>query len=452
MPAEAKSNGGIRTGRALRFPFFSDHSVPSIFFVLLLVKAVIAFLVLPSVTTLLGSNYQADLFPDRYDLIAGNLVDGNGYRMYPDTSLTMIRSPGFIVILAGIFALFGKSLLAVQVAQFFMSAIIAMIIYVISYRILLSKLVSLIAVTIFLFHPVSMISDTRGGTDTTLALCLTATLLLLFQAIESMRAKHFVFAGLALGYTMLVKASVAFILPSIFLFLVLFSTRGKHPLTLTKNFLLLGLAASVVMTPWIVRNFEISGEFVPTMTSGPMAVFQGEEGVRLGFSGKDSWVVFNEVADEQNQIGHEMGLRMREDFFPQFYDIKDEVNFYNELGRRAWAEYRANPTLLARAMVHNSWAFWFQGRTEMATFINIIIMVPFICLSAYGGFVMVRQNKWTWLLIVSVVAFYLPHIVILAVARYSAPLIPIMAILSAGALHRLLRHSESEAFTRGVPV
>ena len=49
----------------------------------------------------------------------------------------------FVLVLAGIFALFGKSLLMVQIVQYLMSAVTAAIVYLISQRLFGVKLVSL---------------------------------------------------------------------------------------------------------------------------------------------------------------------------------------------------------------------------------------------------------------------------------------------------------------------
>ena len=185
------------------------------------------------------------------------------------------------------------------------------------------------------------------------------------------------------------------------------------------------------MTPWVVRNFEISGRFVPTMTVTGLAIFQGEEAERNAGNGEDSKDLLNDAAEEQLRIGHEMGLRMREDFFPQFYRVQDEIAFYDELGRRGWTQYREHPALLARAIVHNCWAFWFQGRTYKATLINIIVMLPFILIFLCGAVVAVRRERRSWILVISVVMYVLPHLVIIAVARYSAAVVPLMCVLAA---------------------
>lgn len=403
------------------------------FIAMLIIKAVIAFVVFPRLTHTLGANYHSDLFPDDYDLIANNLIHGHGYRVYADTSETMLRSPGFVLVLAAIFALFGKSLLAVQVVQYFMSAAVAAMVYLIARRLSSVRRVALVAAGIFLFNPVSMMSDTRGGEDTTLTFCLTLALWLLLRALDSKRPRDFALTGLALGYTMLVKASVALIFPAIFLFLA-WPCTTRVRLILLRNFAIIGVLAALVMAPWVVRNYEISGKFEPTMTIAGLALFQGEEAERIGAPGEDSWQRLDDASQEQLAIGHQMGLRMREDFFPQFYTIGDEIAFYHELAHRAWAAYRADPVLFARVVIHNIWAFWFQGRTAKATLLNVIGMLPFLAVSILGAAIAVRRERRHWILVIAVLAYILPHLVIIAVARYSTAVMPLMSVLAAGVL------------------
>ena len=81
------------------FPKVSARAVVTVFLLLLFLKAVIAFALIPGLTHALGENYKSNVFPDDYDLIADNLINGHGYRVYTDTSETMLRSPGFVLVL-----------------------------------------------------------------------------------------------------------------------------------------------------------------------------------------------------------------------------------------------------------------------------------------------------------------------------------------------------------------
>jgi 4-amino-4-deoxy-L-arabinose transferase-like glycosyltransferase len=413
----------------------SKATVVRLFLLLLAIKAIIAFVAFPLIAHVLGSNYHSDLFPDQYDLIAENLATGNGYRVFTDTAPTMLRSPGFVVVLAGIFYLFGKSILAVQIAQYFMSAGTAIFVYMIAKRLVELPLVSIVAAAVYLFHPMVLVSDSRGGVDTMLMLCMTISTWMLYRAVDRRRVVDFALLGLAFGTTMLVKPSVALILPAVGLFLMLARSVWQSSLVLLiRNFVITGLVAGLILVPWVARNYEISGHFVPTMTVGGLALFQGVEVVKHEGENKDHLELLDDAAVRQSRIAHEMGLHVHEDFFPQFYNVDDELKFYNELGRRAWEDYRNHPMLLVRAIVHNSWSFWFQGRTETATILDLFIMIPFLALSTIGAVLIIRREPRGWILVISIVAFMLPHLVIIALARHCSTIIPLLAVLTSGCL------------------
>ena len=93
----------------------TQRALVLIFGATLVVKLALMLLVIPTMAEYLP--YSIANFGDRYDRIAENLLAGNGYRIYPETSETLLRSPGYVFLLTGIFYLFGKSLLAAQVAN-----------------------------------------------------------------------------------------------------------------------------------------------------------------------------------------------------------------------------------------------------------------------------------------------------------------------------------------------
>ena len=84
-----------------------------------LASAVHVVLVLGVLPWALGlhAHYWAQNFPDGYDLIAQNLVDGNGYRYFSDTALTLQRTPAYPLLLAAIFGVFGHQLIAAVRSQ-----------------------------------------------------------------------------------------------------------------------------------------------------------------------------------------------------------------------------------------------------------------------------------------------------------------------------------------------
>jgi hypothetical protein len=119
----------------------------------------------------LPQDYAAGRFADGYDYIAWNLVQGNGYRVSPDTSLTMLRTPGFVLLLALILAVFGKSLVAVQVVNLVLCSVTAVLTHVLARKAGLTKTAATIAALVFFLHPGMVVADSRAGVATTSMIC-----------------------------------------------------------------------------------------------------------------------------------------------------------------------------------------------------------------------------------------------------------------------------------------
>jgi 4-amino-4-deoxy-L-arabinose transferase-like glycosyltransferase len=415
----------------MRFSFYRFSSLNLLVFCMLILKAALLLAVFPWLLAKLEHNYQAAHFPDGYGLIAANWANGNGYRMFSDTGLTMLRSPGFIMILASIFWLFGKSLFAVQSLQLLMSYVTAAIIFYLAKRLFNSNLISLLASFIFLFHPAVLIAESRGGIESTLMLYFTACVAFSYRLMDNPKWQNFFYFGILFGWTVLVKSVVALYFPALTAVALMQRPKGLSISTLLLRFFVAGLISVLIQVPWIIRNYEISGEFVPTMSVSGLALFQGMYMVKNAESEKDSWLLLEEAKNEQFKLADNMKLRMHKNMFPQFDSPRDEINFYNQLKRLAMIEYMESPGLVWKAIKHNSWAFWFQGRTQKATMLNFIVVAPMLILMVWGAKLAITKTHDAWLLLIAIFAYIAPHLLILAMARYHIIIMPLISIFVA---------------------
>jgi 4-amino-4-deoxy-L-arabinose transferase-like glycosyltransferase len=399
--------------------------------VAVVVKAILLFGLLPNFHAQFFRNYSSEGFADGYDLIAWNLVQGNGYRMYPDASLTMLRTPAYVLLLAFIFSVFGKHLVVVQIANLLFSSITAILTRVLAHQVGLSPAAATIAALLFFFHPGILVSETRGGLECMLTLCLVVSVLYALRAIKGLKFSEFAIAGIVNGLAMLTKSSVAPVLPVLFLYSMWKTSDAFVRRKLLAGMAICGFATVLVMTPWIMRNYLLSGEFVPTMTLDGMAVFQGSYLIKHLDSDLEYFEIFNHASDEQTAIAKAMGLKTKGWFFVQFFTVEDEVSFYRELGRRGIEEYRREPRLILQGILHNAWHFWVGGRTHKATIFNAILTLPLLALSIIGLRTGIKMGLNVLPFILITIAFMIPYLLILAVARYHIPLVPFMAILAA---------------------
>jgi 4-amino-4-deoxy-L-arabinose transferase-like glycosyltransferase len=397
----------------------------------IVIKGLLLFAVLPLFHHGVAEVYKADDFPDGYDFIAQNLLEGHGYRMYPNTSETLLRAPGFVIILAGIFAIAGKSLPAVKAFNMLMSLLTGWLLFRLASRVTGSWLAAMIASAIFLLYPGTVIVESRGGLEATFTFSIVLFMLLFYRALDTLRYRDFALVGAVFGFSLLIKSTLALALPILFLFSVVRRRERASLWRLTSLFATSALAASLVLSPWVIRNYNLTGEFIPTSTLGGLAAFQGLYVVEHPSSGKQHGELLNEAAEEQVRIARDMGFRSLPDFFPQFYSAADEVRYYRALGDSAKAKYEDSPSLLLKVGIHNLWAFWFQGKTSKATTMNMVLTIPFLILSAAGACVARRRRFCVGPLLLVVTVFVAVHLPLIAVARFYIPLVPLLAVPAA---------------------
>jgi len=399
-----------------------------VFVLLSCLNACLVFVAVPQLIKLAPGDYYVGLFPDGYDLIAENLVSGNGYRFYPETSPTLYRVPGYIFLLALLFGVFGKNLFAAQLLNVLIVSLTAVIIMKLSRVIVDHDGVSFFAALLFLFHPATILSESRAGVENLMTLGVTLFLYILYRALDARRTRLFVLAGITFGLSLLVKQSHLFFVVLIVPLVFYRAAKEKALPEAARNLMVMFLCAGAVYCPWVVRNYMVSGEFVPTMTVRGSASFQGLH-INISDPGEDVQRRMNNAARRQNVIAREAGYNFREGYMQHFYKTSDEVAFDKLLYGIVVREYTRNPALLVSTAMKNSLRFWFQGRTRKATMLNVVIVLPYLCLALAGVVVGLRRRLKIVPMLVLIVAFMIPHLPMIALARHQTPLIPVLCIL-----------------------
>jgi 4-amino-4-deoxy-L-arabinose transferase-like glycosyltransferase len=343
----------------------------------------------------------------------------------------MLRTPGFVLPLAALFWMFGHSLVAAKIFNLVCSVLTAWCVYALGHRVSNDRRVGALAAAATFFHPAVILADSRGGLESLLCLGIAGTLLLVYRAMRTDSLRDYVFAGLAFGAVLLIKSSAALFPPLLFLALWATQRTWQHFWHAFGRVFVFGIAAVALSVPWIWRNYEVSHAFVPTMTNGGLAAFQGVYVVKHWDSGREHYALIDEADAEQEAIAKQMGLRYRSGFFQTFYTPQDEITYYSRLGTLATEQYREDPGLLVRAVLFNLRGFWMQGRTARATQLNTIVVLPFLALVAAGCWVAWRRRLPVSVLLLFSAGFMAAHLPIIGVARYHVPVIPPLAIVLA---------------------
>lgn len=407
-----------------------------------LIQVLVLFLAIPVFTEYFPGAYMINSFPDGYDKLAANVLAGNGYRFFPDTSETLMRTPGYPLFLALIFYFFPNSLVAVKIVNLTLGLLTAWIVAALAWRFTANKVAIIFASLLFLLHPATIFAQSRGGVESLFTFCTVGFVLAMCRAFEQKKLSDYVIAGVFLGLLTLVKSTGIFF--PIFLLGCLVATRKRNVIVKfwMPRLVLMGSIMLVVLLPWFIRNYSLVNQFIPTMTVSGIAAFDGLYACKNYSFDTNANQLHHEASRRRNEIVERLDLRdYSSGYFPYFFNAKDEVDFNQYLLRSVFEEYRNSPGLLLQCSLLNAFNFWFAGRTWSSTYLNMLIQIPYLILSTIGIYFCTKggYGKQMFPILAFAAYFFILHLPINAIARYSVPLIPFLAIFSGIALDELQR-------------
>lgn len=415
-------------------PALEKQRLRSISLVLLaafLVQAMVLFVVLPNLGDLVSPEYGVG-FGDLYDQIANNLMQGKGYRIEPNLGETMMREPGYPLFLVCVFKVGGYHIEAARLANLLLAVGIAFMMMRLARRVTNDRAAALIATLLFLFYPGILIAEARGGVEIAFIFVVMLFMLALHDAVEKGHIWRYLVAGSLLGVVVLVRSTPLLFPVFLLAFLMLTTSGAGERLKLVFRIALLVLAMVAVMSPWIIRNYMLVHEVVPTATVAGIAAQEGQYTCQNLSFDSNFRTSQREAAHERNQVASQMGVPFEGWYYQYFYTPRDEQQFNQLLLHRAAGEYGKHPALLAQCVGKNLVNIWFLGKTWRATLLNAAMQVPLLGLALSGVYLLWKRGGLRKLGIILMFVLYIiaVQVPIIAHARHSIPLVPFLAILA----------------------
>jgi hypothetical protein len=407
---------------------------------LALLHVTILFMVIPAISSRLTTSFNQEGYPDGYDQLAANLVAGHGYRFYPETALTVMREPGYPFLLAGLFLAFGPSFAVMKFCNLLFAFATAWMMVPIARRIIPDGQwrevpLYLLPSLFFLIHPGTLLAECRGGLEIIFAFLIVSFMRTALYAVETSSTLAYASAGLILGVTVLIRSTP--ILFSIFLLAYLLTMRQTLRSRVATVFRIgvMIIAMFFVLSPWIIRNFRLTGKFMPTTSVFGVSAQAGEYINEHLFDGKPMWILDREASRVRDKFALDSGYAFEDGpqgYYQTFYKTSDEIAFSHYLAELTLAKYKEHPLLFARCLGQNLFNFWFSGKTFTATALDVAVQLPYLLLALVG---VIRSSKnenakTVRILVLFVGYLMLIHAPILAQARYSIPLVPFLSVLA----------------------
>ena len=355
-----------------------------------------------------------------YHQLAEALLAGRGFVNdfgYPE----VVRTPGYPLLLAGIYWLVGPKLWAVYFAHAVLHAISTFLLMKVALLVVGPRRSWILALGFsFALFPFTLFTATRVLTET-----LTTTLLLgeLTVLVSMQRWARFPIAGVLLGLTAVVRPSFA-LLPFALALLLYFL---RPPLRDLKGAAAMLGAALLFTAPWSVRT--------SLLTERPSLMVAGLFGVNLHIASweyRDLSAGLPRTTDYENPTYLEADRRAVLSILEPRGSVAWTVGLEKARVQLGVAEIRAHPWLYLRSSMMRVLKLWTsQHHPKVPNWIGDLAAL--VCLTLLGLGVFGAWRTWPWsdaqkILLATVFYLCLLHLPLHAEARYSIPVRPILLL------------------------
>jgi len=197
--------------------------------------------------------------PKGYDEIALSLVERGEFSEWR-LNQRIARPPGYPLLLAGIYSLFGHSYLAVRVWHSLFGTLTVLFVYLICVRFLKLERIAFLAAALVGLHPALIGYTGILYTETVFAFFLVICIYFLQRTISEEKLSHFLFSGSFLGLAALTSSRIIYF-PFLFLIISLLFLETKKRVIL-KRWLIMVFFMLLTIAPWTIRNYLVTGKFI----------------------------------------------------------------------------------------------------------------------------------------------------------------------------------------------
>jgi 4-amino-4-deoxy-L-arabinose transferase-like glycosyltransferase len=360
--------------------------------------------------------------------LARSLATGAGFSSpLPEPSgPSALLPPGYPLLLAGLFRLFGVYSTGAAVAALALNILFSTLtcagVYLLGRRIF-GRPTGIVASAIFALYPPSIWYAATWIWDTTLlALALVAAMLWVYWLPEVPSLSRLAATGGILGVVALINPSpIPFYAALAFVFWRRFRARSLNG---TTQIAVLAASCLLVYGPWLVRNWVVMGTMTPRTGAGMNLRLGNDERMwELATGGYDVERYPSGSPEESRQF-HELG----------------EVGYDRRCQQLAMAFIRENPGKFAQLVWFRFRGWWFGvGMTRVATPLDRLATPSMRWLTAVAPVVLfvvgclfsVGKGKPAALPIALVLIYPLPYYLFFVAQRYRFPIEPFVVLLSA---------------------
>jgi hypothetical protein len=401
--------------------------------------------------------------------IAANLVGGRGFsmRFLGADGPTSQQAPIYPALVAVAYAAFGvdspQSLLTLELTQAILGGVLVLGVLRLA-RAIAPELhwFAPIAAFVVAVHPTLVYAATHVQVASLGATLLVWTLVLAIRAGTTRRLRDSAVTGGLLAILALTDPILALV--ALGVAWAILRDAGKGPARLGRAFLQLAAVALVALlgvTPWLVRNAVIHGEFVPIKSTFGYAFWQGNCALSAGTDKVVRSSVERVLSQHQNTLDWKglnqtiWAARHEAGYIDDIALSKDDYRLLGSLSEpersrvlfhRSLAELKLEPFRFARLCLQRLRYFVLFDETNPKTRV-LAYRVAHMGLTAFAGLGLFlagpRLRSRLMPTIVTAVVITIFHTLTIVSARFHIPLEPLLAIWGAAGLAMFVERTAS---------
>ena len=215
----------------------------------------------------------------QYDVMALNILQGNGFSQKESAPFepTICRTPIYPIFLASIFGIFGHSYTVVYIVQALMSALTALMVYLIALNSLVDnkKQAASLAYLLAILCPFLWFSARMLYTEVLFTFLVTLLILLIIYTLTKSNLWLYFISGIITGLALLTRPAFAPLPIFLFLTMIMFNTEKDKLVGLLKKSLIYVIPVVLIWSTWVIRNYMIFNKFIPLSVASGSYLYLG---------------------------------------------------------------------------------------------------------------------------------------------------------------------------------
>ena len=407
------------------------RSIPWTPFVFLgaLVVGLVMVLVIFRHQNLVDANFD----PYYFGKMGKSISEGHGFAGFG--SLIKRRAPLYPLVIGGLYVIFGEHERVVLLAHCVFFAATCALVFDIGRRVF-NRRTGALAAAACILHPMLLRYLPSLHLEIQLTLLITLVLWLMVRFHERPTIVNGFLVGLAAGLATLTKAVVLFY-PVLFALGIALAyraarRRGEHDRrTPWVPLALMLVTTGFTILPWTIRNYQVTGHIVPVSSGTSDAFLRGFVFSRTEFITLEK-PPYTDAENESSNYFRALAASKGTEWEKDDYETDQILNA--EAKRRLLHE----PLGVVRKSVVGVFTFWYQLTSLKNSLLALVLAAAAWLFAIFGWRRARREGKPAWLLFLPVLYLNISLALLLALGRYSVPILPALVVLSAYGLDGLL--------------